>query len=197
MKNLITLIMSLGLVVLNAGSLYALTDRGYAYKPKQESAKRSTLNGIRMGGTYVWSNHGPKGRAQRAVLTKEGIGRPFVTQFGWQFEKLFGNSEGRTAGVLSIVALAGGFNQGVIIPSLTGIMGVRLDNGLEFGGGPNVAGTKDTLGEFKAEPGFAWTVGYSFKVGKLVLPINGAVVQSPSGARFTLLSGFIWDKRKS
>src|ERR1051325_7925327 len=62
-----------------------------------------------------------------------------ISQFGWQFEKqLFSRADGPT--VLSEwVPLVGGLDQGVVIPSLSWLVGIRTKEGAEFGVGPNVS----------------------------------------------------------
>jgi hypothetical protein len=158
---------------------------------KDETRSRS-LSGIRIGCTYIWSNHGPNGKEQDSVLVDNKIDPPFITQFGWQFERQFGIPAEGAAGVVSVVLLGGGFNQGKIIPSASALMGFRLKNGFEFGGGPNAILSMTEAGNYTVEPGFAWTTGYSVRVGKLVLPLNVAVVQYAAGVRPTFLTGIIW-----
>ena len=64
--------------------------------------------------------------------------RPAITQFGWQFEKEFYNKEGGLAAVNEWVVLLGGLEQGVAIPSVSWLVGLRTSGGAEFGIGPNV-----------------------------------------------------------
>jgi len=59
-------------------------------------------------------------------------------------------------------------------------------------GWATVDGVHMEIGNYTVEPGFAWTTGYSVRVGKLVLPINVAVVQYAAGVRPTFLTGIIW-----
>ena len=79
-----------------------------------------------------------------------------------------------------------------MIPSASTLMGFRLKNGFEFGGGPNAILSMTRAGNFTVDPGFAWTTGYSVRVGKLVLPLNVIAVQCAAGVRATFLTGIIW-----
>src|SRR5688572_31694897 len=64
--------------------------------------------------------------------------RPLVSQFGWQFEKrLYTNEQGLTA-LTEFVPLISGLEQGVALPSLNWLVGVRTASGTEFGIGPNI-----------------------------------------------------------
>lgn len=159
---------------------------------EEETINASRLSGIRIGGTYIWSNDGPNGKEEAQVMINNEINSRYVTEFGWHFEKQFGVLDKGAAGVVSLLVLGGGFNQGKIIPSVTGLMGFRLKNGFEFGGGPNAILSRELSDRYTVKPGFAWATGYSARVGRLVLPLNAVAVQSASGLRLTILSGIIW-----
>jgi hypothetical protein len=106
---------------------------------------------------------------------------PAITQFGWQFEKQFyGGRNGPTA-VTEAVLLFGGLEQGLVLPSVSWLVGVRTKNGSEFGVGPNIT----PVGVALAVAG-----GMTFRVGVLNVPVNVAVVPSRSGVRVSVLSGF-------
>jgi hypothetical protein len=144
------------------------------------------VNGVRVGATYIFTNNSPSGKEEQKVLDKNNIGN-LITQFGWQFEKQYSSGIGNTAGITEIVVFAGGLNQGTIIPSLSGIVGFRLDNGLQFGGGPNLTVTKRLF-----TPGFVWITGHSTVIGKLHIPIDVVLTQSRNGVHLTLTTGFAW-----
>ena len=112
--------------------------------------------------------------------------RPHISQFGWQFEKQFYSGDGRVTMVTEWVALVGGLEQSVVLPSLSWMVGVRTRDGAEFGIGPNVtpAGTALVL-----------ATGMTFRAGALNVPVNVAVVPSKSGTRVTVLSGFSLRRR--
>ena len=106
---------------------------------------------------------------------------PVVTQFGWQFEKQFASSESGPTAVTEWVVLFGGLDQGVALPSLSWLVGIRTKNGSEFGVGPNVTPVGVAL---------AVSGGMTFRAGVLNVPVNVAVVPSRSGVRVSVLSGF-------
>jgi hypothetical protein len=106
---------------------------------------------------------------------------PHISQFGWQFEKLFYTRDSGVTMVTEWVGLVGGLEQSVILPSLSWLVGVRTREGAEFGLGPNItpAGTALVL-----------ATGMTFRTGALNVPVNVAVVPSKSGTRVTVISGF-------
>jgi hypothetical protein len=106
---------------------------------------------------------------------------PVISQFGWQKEKRFyANPDGLT-GVSEFVFLIGGVEQGVFIPSVSWLVGVRSANGVEFAVGPNLT----PFGAALAVAG-----GVTFRSGNLNFPVNLAVVPSKSGMRVSVLAGF-------
>ena len=106
---------------------------------------------------------------------------PVVTQFGWQFEKQFYGGHGGPAAISEAVVLLGGLEQGVVLPSLSWLVGVRTPDGFEFGAGPNVTPLGVAL---------AAAMGKTFRMGVLNVPVNVAVVPSRSGLRVSFLTGF-------
>jgi hypothetical protein len=132
------------------------------------------LNGPRLGITVLTG--GVVDRADRELDIN-----PFLTQFGWQFETRIFRMPSGTSGLLEIVPLIGGLEQGQFLPSLNALVGVRGPKGFEFGLGPNVS------------PGgahIALAVGTSFRSNGINFPVNFAVVPGNGGARFSLLFGF-------
>lgn len=107
--------------------------------------------------------------------------RPLITQFGWQFEKRFYGGENGLSAVTECVVLAGGLEQGVLLPSLSWLAGLRTRNGVEFGLGPNVTPVGTAL---------VFAAGATFRSGALNFPVNLAVAPSKSGVRVSLLAGF-------
>ena len=104
-----------------------------------------------------------------------------ITQFGWQFEKEFYGRQGGVAALHEFVFLVGGLEQGVALPSLNWLVGLRTANGAEFGIGPNVTpvGVALTL-----------AAGVTFRSGALNVPMTFAVVPSKAGTRISMLTGF-------
>jgi hypothetical protein len=132
------------------------------------------LNGPRLGITVLTGGVASKADRELSV-------NPFLTQFGWQFETRIFRMPNGTAGLLEIVPLIGGLEQGKFLPSLSALIGIRGPKGLEFGLGPNVS---------PAGAHIALAVGTSFRSNGINFPVNFAVVPGDGGARFSLLVGF-------
>jgi hypothetical protein len=116
------------------------------------------------------------------VLRDRGISvRPVISQFGWQFERrLYTNGDGLTM-LTEWVPLVSGLDQGVALPSLNWLVGLRTASGTEFGLGPNIT----PLGV-----GLVAAAGVTVRAGALHLPFNFALATSQSGARVSILTGF-------
>ena len=91
-----------------------------------------------------------------------------MSQYGWQWESRFADG-GDVTGIVEWIALVGGMEKGLFLPSVSSMVGVRTAKGIEFAVGPNLS-----LG------GIAMVIGagYNFKFGKLNVPINIAYVPS-------------------
>lgn len=91
-----------------------------------------------------------------------------MSQYGWQWESRFADG-GDVVGLVEWIALIGGMEKGMFLPSLSSMVGIRTSSGIEFAVGPNLS-----LG------GIAMVIGagYNFKFGKLNLPVNIAYVPS-------------------
>jgi hypothetical protein len=104
-----------------------------------------------------------------------------ISQFGWQFEKQFYTRNSGVAAVNEWVVLLGGLDQGVALPSLSWMVGLRTREGAEFGIGPNIT---------PAGVALAVAGGVTFRAGNLNVPMNVAVVPSKAGTRISVLTGF-------
>ena len=91
------------------------------------------LSGPRFGVTFLTREM----RDSIAVTFEEDVGA-VITQFGWQWERQLGNSGGGLIPVTEWVLLVGGLEQGVFLPSLSWMVGLRTLGGAEFGVGPNL-----------------------------------------------------------
>ena len=89
-------------------------------------------------------------------------GPAFTSLYGWQWESRFADG-GNITGIVEWVVLVGGMEKGLFLPSASSIIGARMDNGLEFGIGPNLS---------LSGIGMVFGMGYNFKSGNLNLPIN-------------------------
>jgi hypothetical protein len=138
-------------------------------------AKAVSLSGPRFGLT-VFSD----GVVEKLHETQIEV-RTAITQFGWQFEREFYSREGGLAAVNEGVILVGGLEQGVVLPSLNWLVGLRTSGGAEFGIGPNLT---------PAGVALAFAAGFTFRSGVLNVPVNLAIVPSRSGMRVSLLTGF-------
>ena len=104
-----------------------------------------------------------------------------ITQFGWQFEKKFLSTNSGPEGITALIPLIGGVEQGLFIPNITWLTGLRMGNGYELGIGPNVSvGTS----------GMAFVFGHTSKHGELFIPKNIGVLVSKDGLRISFMFGF-------
>jgi hypothetical protein len=134
-----------------------------------------SLSGPRFGFTALSDGIVDK-LAERDIVV-----RPSIAQFGWQFENQITGLAGGLTAVNEWVVLAGGMDQGVVIPSVSWLVGLRTREGTEFGVGPNVT---------PAGVALAFAAGATIKAGSLNIPLNIAVVPSRHGTRISFLTGF-------
>ena len=99
-----------------------------------------------------------------------------MSRYGWQ----------STGPTWVFVPLIGGLDQGVAIPSLSWMVGLRTRDGAEFGIGPNIT---------PAGVALAVAGGVTFRAGTLNVPMNVAVVPSKVGTRISVLTGFNMRRR--
>ena len=136
--------------------------------------ERLKLSGPRVGMTLLTGDDADK-------LKHDYDAGPVVSQFGWQFEtQLFDSKEG-ISGLTECVVLVGGVEQGVILPSVSGLVGVR------FAGGPEVA-----VGPILSLSGAALAIagGTTIQTSSFNFPINGALVLAKGGTTVSILLGF-------
>ena len=134
-----------------------------------------SLAGPRVGLTFL-----SDGVIQELQRNSVAVGST-VSQFGWQFEKQFYARDGGVTALNEWVFLLGGLDQGVAIPSLSWMAGLRTWEGAEFGVGPNLT---------PAGVALAIAAGMTIRTGSLNIPMNFAVVPSKAGTRVTMLTGF-------
>ena len=138
-------------------------------------AKTANLSGPRFGLTLL-ADGVVKKLEERDITVS-----PHISQFGWQFEKQFYTRDSGVTMVTEWVALVGGLEQSVVLPSVSWMVGVRTRDGAEFGIGPNITPAGTAL---------VFATGMTFRTGAMNIPVNVAVVPSKSGTRVTLLTGF-------
>jgi len=91
------------------------------------------LSGPRVGVTFLSDGVVDKLAEDASVDVSTAI-----TQFGWQFEKRFYSGANGLTAVSEWVALVGGLDQGVFLPSVSWLIGLRTGSGIEFAVGPNL-----------------------------------------------------------
>lgn len=143
--------------------------------PPPPFAKTVTLSGPRFGFTSLSEGVVEKLRERQIEVTTP------ITQFGWQFEKQFYSKDSGIAAVNEWVVLLGGLDQGVPLPSVSWLVGLRTREGTEFGVGPNIT---------PAGVALAFAAGVTIRAGSLNVPMNVAVVPSKAGTRISFLTGF-------
>jgi hypothetical protein len=96
------------------------------------------VKSVNLSGPALWFHVAQSGHRGQAAGGTQHHRPPGISQFGWQFEKQFYNRNGGIAAVNELVFLLGGLEQGVALPSLSWMVGLRSPTGLEFGIGPNI-----------------------------------------------------------
>tara|TARA_B110000483_G_scaffold147624_1_gene176162 strand:- start:407 stop:1057 length:651 start_codon:yes stop_codon:yes gene_type:complete len=91
-----------------------------------------------------------------------------ISQYGWQWESRFADG-GDITGIVEWIALVGGMEKGMFLPSISSMVGLRAVKGIEFALGPNLS-----LGGIA----MVFAAGYNFKFGKLNVPVNISYVPS-------------------
>lgn len=173
-------LVALALVVGGASALLPAASSAQVSRPDRLPAAtaRIELDGPRFGVTALSSGI----RAKLAERDIEVAGA--VTQFGWQFERQFiGLDDGEAAisPVTELVLLVGGLEQGVLLPSVSWLVGLRSARGTEVGVGPNLT---------PAGAALAIAAGITIRQRSVNIPVNVAVVPSQSGVRVSLLTGW-------
>jgi len=133
------------------------------------SAQIQKLAGPRVGMTFITQGstadfiHKGFDYVDRDDVKLGETGSAFTTQYGWQWESRFADGGGDVVGIVEWIALVGGMEQGLFLPSISSVIGARTANGLEFGVGPNLS---------LSGIGMLFAVGHNFKSGSLNIPVN-------------------------
>ena len=141
---------------------------------------RQSLAGPRFGVTIFTGEVAD--RRQQAEL------EPLMSQFGWQWETQLVSTTGGGQALLEWVALVGGVEQGETNLSISFLAGLRMENGVEFGVGPNLGVSIDNETTTRS---MVVAAGVTLPVGSFYVPINTAVAFAPGGPRLTFLTGWI------
>ena len=108
----------------------------------------------------------PDSPGDQDYIDPGSTGLAVTSLYGWQWEMRFADG-GDITGIVEWVALVGGMEKGLFLPSVSSLVGARTASGFEFAMGPNLS-----LSGF----GMVFGAGYNFKVGDLNLPVNIAFV---------------------
>jgi len=173
-------ILILVLSVLCASSAVALAQ---PFEEKVEFHRRN-LGGPRFGVTYI-TGHGELWDD----VQKADVGR-VVSQFGWHFERQVIPKSGGPQFVVELVPMVAAVEYGRVAPSITGVMGIRFQNGFELGMGPNsfVSRWDDSGPQMRTS--LVLAVGKSFNYGGVSIPTNVAFTTNPEGNRVSLVLGY-------
>ena len=172
--------MRIAMLVVSLVSIVVTSARAQSVIEPPPLAKTVNLSGPRFGMTAL----GP-GVVEELEKRSITVGAN-VSQFGWQFEKQFYAKGSGLAAVNEWVVLVGGLEQGVVLPSLSWIVGLRTREGVEFGVGPNVTPVGVSL---------VLAAGVTMRAGTMNVPLNVAVVPSKVGTRVSVMSGFNMRRR--
>jgi hypothetical protein len=148
--------------------------------PEQDPHQRGLkLGGPRFGFSYT-SGPGFDDLVKQVRESKpDATVNPMMSQFGWQMEyRMFRTDQGVTA-VTELIPLVGGLDQGLALPTLTWLVGLRGPDGLEFGVGPDlgIGGVSMMVG-----------AGYTVDMDGINIPINLAVGEGAKNTTSTCLS---------
>ena len=172
---------ALAALVLSAGAVSAQEPvPPVPHSGRVKKLPRQHLNGPRFGFTVFTGDVAD----QRSAAGLE----PIMTQFGWQFETRILSTQGGNQALMEWVVLIGGVEQDELNISLSWLAGYRMENGVEFGVGPNISFNKDS-DEPTTSMVVAW--GITLPFGDLYVPLNMAVSIAKGGPRFTTLMGWI------
>jgi hypothetical protein len=135
-----------------------------------------SLSGPRFGLTILSPGTVEALRRDRGVTVQ-----PIVSQFGWQFEHSFDVNDDGLSVVTEFVPLLSGLEQGLALPSLNWMVGIRTGAGTEFGLGPNIT---------PVGVGLVLAGGVTVRTGSLNVPLTFAFASSKYGPRISIMTGF-------
>lgn len=183
----------------NANPGINLNDNSKFDPDKSDFAKKKLkkFEGPRIGATYI--NNG----TVRDYLDSENKS-PVITQFGWQFETRLFTADDGTSALLEFIPLVGGFDQGLFLPSISILTGIRnatdAKMSIEFAVGPNFSITRNWENKVAPSVGLVIAVGTNIKKSNINFPINLVFVPSvgekhdgkdyETGWRLSLIFGF-------
>ena len=119
-------------------------------------------------------------------LEENHMGR-LVSVFGWHFEHRITPLGGGPQFLTELIPLFGGVEYGKFLPSVTMALGMRMENGYEFGLGPSFAASGTASG---LSTGLVLSAGRTLNYGGVNLPINLAVSLNQKGTVMSLVAGY-------
>ena len=150
--------------------------------------------GPRFGLTYITN-----GKLTADIEEEFGITSNLISQFGFQFEKQIMGDE-NIAGILEGILFIGGVDQGLFLPSVSGMFGVRNKDSWELAVGPNLSvggaamvvgfGKSFNFGDINIPVNIAWVPSNSRQNDYLDIDGNNITETEKSGHRFTITVGF-------
>ena len=184
----IKFLVAFNIMLLFSSASFAQTPTGNTGSTASSNGDVATLSGPRFGITVV--GDGSTSQFLNRVHEMDSLqygeygGLPFTwtTQYGWQFETRFADSGGPVVGLVEWVVLVAGMEKGLLLPSLSSLVGVRGESGFEFATGPNLSPTGLS---------FVFAAGFNYTKGDLNMPINIAFVPDKMGPRESGLDGIV------
>jgi len=169
--------------ILATASLVVSATTVYGQEPLPDTPRKFTsrsMSGPRVGMTII-----PGQGELASKLEERGAGR-VISQFGWHFEKAIVAPNNGPSFVIEFIPLVGGVEYGQFILGMTLALGVRTPDGYEFGVGPNLL----FGGEKGMNSALVIAVGKMFDISGVGIPLNVALVTSPIGNRFAVMTGY-------
>lgn len=163
----------------------AQTSERWGFNNVPDHSTVNQMSGPRFGFTYL--SEGSTSQYLNRVHEMDSLeylefgSLPFTytTQYGWQWESRFADTGGPVVGLVEWIALIGGMEKGMFLPSFSSLVGIRSQSGFEFATGPSVSMTGLS---------FVFALGYNYTKGDLNLPINIALVPDKQGPNNSGLS---------
>ena len=150
---------------------------------------RLRLDGPRMGVQFFTGKEAGVIKRDKAQGGFDGY--PAMFQFGYQFEKQYLN-EGNVQALVEFVPMVSGLDQGMFIPSMSVLHGLRHNSGWEFAFGPTVAISQ--MARVKDVEGVWMTESELRNNG---LSTDGAKLRPDSRGDFRLTSAFVFAAGKT
>lgn len=163
-----------------ATSVLGQTTERWGFNNVPDHSVVNQMSGPRFGFTYI--SDGSTAQYLNRIHEMDSLEfaeagpLPFTwtTQYGWQWESRFADTGGPVVGLVEWIALIGGMEKGMFLPSFSSLVGVRSQGGFEFATGPSLSASGLS---------FIFAMGYNYTKGDLNLPINIALVPDKQGPR--------------